>query len=245
MRGVTDVKRGPTEPKPTRRERARATRRRIAQAALAAFSASGYAATTMDAVARDAGVAVQTVYFIFHTKAELLVAAIELAGGAPDDPAVVMERAWIGQVTAATDGPKRLSLIVEHGNQIYARVGPLLPAVGAAASIDPDVDRAWKGLEARRRDGMARIVDIFASRGELRSGLDRTVALDILFGIHRAETYLAFIDGCGWSVDRYKAWQFVTLTRQLLGMDGASAVTASRGVDGGPFAFEAEVQTFD
>ena len=96
------------EPRPTRRDRARATRRRIAGAALAAFSANGYAATTMDAVARDAGVAVQTVYFTFHTKAELLVAAIELAGGAADDPAIVMERAWIGAVMAAPDGAKRL-----------------------------------------------------------------------------------------------------------------------------------------
>jgi AcrR family transcriptional regulator len=245
MTSVTHVKSGSAEPRPTRRERARATRRRIAQAALTAFSANGYAATTMDAVARDAGVAVQTVYFTFHTKAELLVAAIELAGGAPDDPAVVMERAWIGQVIAAPDGPKRLSLIVEHGNRIYGRVGPLLPAVSAAASIDPDVDRAWKGLGARRRDGMARIIDVFADRGELRSGLDRAVALDILFGIHRAETYLAFVEGCGWSVDRYKAWQFVTLARQLLGMNGSSAVAASRGVVGGPFAFEVEVPTLD
>ena len=160
-----------TAPRPTRRDRARATRRRIALAALAAFSANGYAATTMDAVARDAGVAVQTVYFTFHTKAELLVAAIELAGGAPDDPAIVMERAWIGAVMAAPDGPKRLSLIVEHGNEIYARVGPLLPAVSAAASVDPEVESAWHGLEARRRDGMSRIVAIFAERGELRPGL--------------------------------------------------------------------------
>ena len=92
---------------------------------------------------------------------------------------------------------------------------------------------------------MSRIVDIFVSRGELRPGLDRTIALDLLFGIHRAQTYLAFVDECGWSVPRYKAWQFVTLARQLLGLDGASALAESRGVVGGPFAFEAEVGTFD
>ena len=37
--------------------------------------------TTMDAIAADAGVAVQTVYFTFHTKAELLLAAMTVAGG--------------------------------------------------------------------------------------------------------------------------------------------------------------------
>src|SRR4029079_4565169 len=67
----------------TRRERAKATRRRIAVAALARFSQHGYAATTMATIAHDAGVAVQTVYFTFHTKAELLIAALTIAGGGP------------------------------------------------------------------------------------------------------------------------------------------------------------------
>ncbi len=78
----------------------------------------------MDAVARDAGVAVQTVYFTFHTKAELLIASLEIAGGEPGSPEVVMERAWIGRVIEAPTGWRRLALIVEHSNEIYARVGP-------------------------------------------------------------------------------------------------------------------------
>ena len=97
----------------------------------------------MDAIAQDAAVAVQTVYFTFHTKAELLIAALELAGGGSDAPQAVLDRAWIGQVMDASTGPRRLALIVEHGNEIYARVGPLLRAVSAASSVDPDVDRAW------------------------------------------------------------------------------------------------------
>jgi AcrR family transcriptional regulator len=184
--------------------------------ALALFSERGYAATTIEAVARGAGVAVQTVYFTFHTKAELLIAAIELAGAEPEAPLAVMDRAWIGKVLDAASGPRRLALIVEHGNDIYRRVGPLLPAVSAARSVDPDVDRAWQALVARRRAGMGRIIDVFAGRGELRHGLDPALALDLLFGIHRAETYLAFTVECEWPLPRYKAWQFVTLARQLL-----------------------------
>ena len=92
-----------------RRDRAKATRRRIAEAALHRFSEQGYAATTMDAIARDAGVAVQTVYFTFHTKAEVLIASLELAGGEPDSPAVVMERAWVGRVMEAQTGGRRLA----------------------------------------------------------------------------------------------------------------------------------------
>ena len=155
-------------------------------------------------------------YFTFHTKAEVLIASLELAGGEPDSPAVVMERAWIGRVMEAQTGGRRLALIVEHSNDIYARVGPLLPAVSAASSVDPDVGRAWQGLVARRRTGMGRVIDVFAARGELRDGLDPSLALDLVFGINRAETYLAFTVECGWTMERYKAWQFATLADQLL-----------------------------
>src|SRR4029079_19646148 len=201
----------------TRRERAKATRRRIAVAALARFSQHGYAATTMATIAHDAGVAVQTVYFAFHTKAELLIATLTIAGGGPGAPEDVLARDWIAEVIGAPTGPRRLALIVEHGNEIYRRVGPLLPAVQAAASVDPDVALAWRSLVDRRRDGMRRIVDeVFARRGELRAGLDPALALDLLFGLHRAEVYVAFTVECGWTVERFKAWQFVTLAPAIL-----------------------------
>ena len=63
---VSGVKGKP--PSQSRREKAQATRLRIVEAALAAFLDRGYSGTTMDAVAAQAGVAVQTVYFVFHTK---------------------------------------------------------------------------------------------------------------------------------------------------------------------------------
>src|SRR5215472_3214140 len=69
---------------PSRKERAAATRHRILDSALAAFSKQGYSATTMDAIAAGAGVAVQTVYFTFRTKAELLQAVFEHTVLGPD-----------------------------------------------------------------------------------------------------------------------------------------------------------------
>ena len=233
----------PVKPR-NRRDRAKATRRRIAEAALERFSEQGYAATTMDAIARDAGVAVQTVYFTFHTKAELLIASLELAGGEPGSPEVVMERDWIGRVMEAPTGGRRLALIVEHSNDIYARVGPLLPAVSAASSVDPDVDGAWQGLVARRRAGMGRVIEAFAARGELRDGLDPRLALDMLFGINRAETYLAFTVECGWTMERYKAWQFATLADQLLPAEVAESALADGSAEVSDLSFRNELGLF-
>ena len=80
---MTAVKRTATAA-PSRKERAAATRRRILDSALTAFSTHGYSSTTMDAVAADAGVAVQTVYFTFRTKGELLQAVYEHAVLGPE-----------------------------------------------------------------------------------------------------------------------------------------------------------------
>ena len=244
---MADVNKEPVPPQeehPSRRDRAKATRRRITEAALRRFSAHGYAATTMDAVAHDAGVAVQTVYFTFHTKAELLIASLELAGGEPDAPQSVMERPWIGRVIEAPAGARRLALIIEHGSAIYARVGPLLGALNAAASVDPDVDRAWQGLVARRRAGMGTVIEVFAARGELRDGLDPSLALDLLFGTNRAETYLAFTVECGWTMERYKAWQFATLARQMLPASIAQATLAGGSADVADLSFRDELALF-
>src|SRR5512140_993625 len=98
---MADVK-GDPDQRMTRRERASRTRLRIVRAAYDRFAAQGYAATTMGQVAADAGVAVQTVYFVFHTKPELLVATLKIAGGGPAEPnREVMERDWIRRIVEA------------------------------------------------------------------------------------------------------------------------------------------------
>lgn len=234
----------PAALKPTRRDRARTTRRRIIEVALAHFRSDGYAATTMEAIAAGAGVAVQTVYFTFHTKAELLLAALTVAGGDPDAPEDPADRAWFGRVMAADSGTRRLALIVELGNEIYVRVGPLMPALRAASSVDPAVDIAWQGLVARRREGMGRVIEVFAQQGELRPDLDAHLALDLLFGIHRSETYLAFTQECGWPFVRFQAWQFATLSRSLLPWPIAEAALAPGHPDVEDLSFAAELALF-
>lgn len=208
-----------------RAERALRTRLRIADAAYALFAEIGYQDATMNAVAERAGVAVQTVYFVFHTKAQLLVEALQLTGGGDERTSDVMARSWIQAVIAATDGPRRLALIAEHGTLIYRRLAPVWPAVLAAMG-EPDVREAWTGIVEGRRQGMGRIIDVMASRGELREGLAPAVATDILFGIHRHELYLAFTQESGWSFDLYRAWTFATLVAQLLPPDVAESAVS-------------------
>ena len=57
---------------PRRREQASATRSDILAAAQRLFERQGYAATTMAAIAAEAGVALKTVYVAFETKSGVL-----------------------------------------------------------------------------------------------------------------------------------------------------------------------------
>ncbi|MDR7482208.1 MAG: helix-turn-helix domain-containing protein [Armatimonadota bacterium] len=69
-------------------------RRQILDAAARVFAARGYAAATIEAIARDAGVAEGTIYNYFHSKEELLIGIPRhLAGAVLDDLATRLPEA--------------------------------------------------------------------------------------------------------------------------------------------------------
>ncbi len=199
----------------TRRDRASATRIRIIASAASCFSARGYAGSTMETIASDAGVAVQTVYFVFHTKPHLLIETIaHLAWGG--DPRTSAGRSWIQAATDAPDGVRRLGIVVDDGVELYRRAAPLFPVLVEASAIDPDVRTAWQRIVDERRAGMTQMAELMATRGELRRGISAERTADLCVGLHRHELYLAFTRECGWSVEAFKAWLYITLCRELL-----------------------------
>jgi len=199
-----------------RKERARETRRRMLAAARKLFADSGYVPTTMAAIAEEAGVAVQTVHFTFHTKAELLQELIRVVSAGEDDPKPVMDREWAQEALAATDPQRSLALMAEYGTEIFRRMAPLRKAIETAASVDPEVAALWRSIGVARRGGMKRIFAAIDSRGELDPKLGPDRAADIASVIHSHEAFLGLTVVGGWSVEEYKAWSYQTLCDQLL-----------------------------
>ena len=176
---------------------------------------------------RRAGVAVQTVYFTFHTKAECSSRRSGSRAAARIRPKT--SSLEIGSPRSST---RRTGLVGSHDRQTVTRLstrGPLLPAVQAAASVDPDVALAWRGLVDRRRYGMRRVVDgVFARRHELEPAGSRPRA-GPAFGLHRAEVYVAHhrSSAAGRSnASRRGGW--LTLARALLPATDAEAAWPSR-----------------
>ena len=200
----------------SRRERAAATRQRILDTAQQLFAERGYSGTTMQAIADQAGVAVQTVYFVFHTKGELLRQLLLSMGGRPDEPSETMERDWVVEALSDPDARRSIALLIEHGNDIFARVAPVWEAIGHAASTEPEVADAWKNIVEQRRLGIRRIVASIAERGQLREGLSVDHAADIAYALHRPEALVVFVHERGWPLPEYKEWSYHLLCHQLL-----------------------------
>ena len=180
------------------------------------FADSGYIPTTMAAIAEEAGVAVQTVHFTFHTKAELLQELVRVVSAGEDDPKPVMDRQWAQEAVAAADPQRSLALMAEYGTEIFRRMAPLRKAIETAASVDPEVAALWRSIGVARRGGMKRIFAAIDSRGELDPKLGPDRAADIASVIHSHEAFLGLTVLGGWSVEEYKAWSYQTLCDQLL-----------------------------
>src|SRR4029077_8936114 len=100
---------------PRPRRRGSDTRRRIEDAAALLFTRDGYTATTMQAVADEAGVHVQTIYLAYRTKPALLAAcAARLVAGEEDPSTHPGERRWAREVAAAPDPRAKLARYVKQ-----------------------------------------------------------------------------------------------------------------------------------
>ncbi len=191
--------------RPSRRERARATRLRMTRAAYQLFTERGYAATTMADIAQAAGVAVQTVYFTFHTKTELLQRVYELAVLGEGEPVPPQARPWWSAAMTAERLDDALRHVVTGASEILARAAALDEVV-RAASADPDTDRVRRFNEQLRRDGYADMINRLGERFGLRSGVSTAEATDLLLLLLGPRTYVTLVLEDGWSEQRYRDW---------------------------------------
>ena len=202
---MTDVK--ASEPmRLSRRQRAEATQRRIAKAAYALFCEQGYAGTTMAQIAEASGVAVQTVYFTFHTKPALLSRAYEVAVGGEEVPVAPDLQPWHGAMRAEPEITAALRAFVTGSGEILRRVTPLYFAARAAADTDADAARVMAFNENGRAAGYREDLELLRTKAELRPGLTLERATDVLLLFVGMDAYHALVEGRGWSHEEWIDW---------------------------------------
>jgi AcrR family transcriptional regulator len=203
------------------------------RAAYELFCEHGYAATTLQAIAARAGVAVQTLYFTFHTKGAILSEAVGacIFGFERWTPLVDPVRAgharalrdyhvWWPAFEEAADAAAALALFVDASVEIMGRVGPLVVVMAEAAAGDAEV-RAVRDIgEQRRVESYRAVVRVLAKKGGLRRGLGVERANDILLTLLSGEVYQLLHAGRGWTPAACRRWFRETLSQQLMGAPG-------------------------
>ena len=99
---------------------------------------------------------------------------------------------------------------------ILERVTPLYEVLRGAAAADPQVAALWELNKAQRFAGQRELLGVLTRGDNLREGLTKRIAADILFTIGSPETYRLLVTDRGWSGDRFERWYSETVAQLLL-----------------------------
>jgi AcrR family transcriptional regulator len=206
------MSRGHATKRPNRREVAAAdTRREILRVARQLFVEHGYANTSVQQIAEESGVAVQTIYSSVGSKATLLLALNDL----------VDEEAGIGPLAAelaSEDDPAQLiAKAVRITRQLNERCGDLIWVLLSAEPSEPDVAVAVADGMRRHEQGAKFLGRQLGSLGALPAGMNPERAATVFSMMTSAASWRELTQSAGWTFDDGEAWLTDSITTLLLG----------------------------
>ncbi len=178
-------------------------RQKILTAARTLFTTTGYAATTIKAIATEAGVAVQTVYFVFGNKRSVLAALLDVSIAGDDEPVPTLQRDWVADAVAQPDPLAQLRIHVHAAREILDRVGSTLLAVRAAAGADAEVAQLWATTCAHHETVLRHLTEALAEKVD---GLDVDRCVDVGLALLSPETHDLLLHERAWTAADYERW---------------------------------------
>jgi AcrR family transcriptional regulator len=182
----------------------------MVRAARALFATQGYGATSINAIAKEAGVSPQTFYGAFGTKAGVLRALLDAAdadAGAQELGAVLRD--------AASDPRRQIEAMAAFCARFYTRFGDIVEIARAAGDSEPDLAELWKEGEGRRRKAQQKLITSWTHHAVPLSEKP-SVALDVLWSMLSADVFRMLVTECGWPVARYEKWIATSLVSLVL-----------------------------
>ena len=186
---------------PRRAEQARQTRAAVTSAAQRLFLRDGFAATTIAAIAAEAGVSTETIYKAFSGKPGLVRAICEqaLAGEGP-----VPAETRSDHLQASEPDPRK---IIRGWGRLSAEIAPLVSPIllllRAAALTDPQMAILRGEIEASRLTRMIRNARTLADCGHLRAGMTTEHAGEIMWTYSSPELYELLVVSRRWPPQAY------------------------------------------
>jgi TetR/AcrR family transcriptional regulator, regulator of autoinduction and epiphytic fitness len=199
-----------------RKEQAHQTHLQIIEAARRLFFSSGYAGTTIEMIAREAGVATETVYAIFGNKTAILTKLVNVSVVGDDEPIPLLERPHIQTTSQIKDPHKLLEIFASDIYNIMQRMSPVFLLLRTTSKSEPEIAALLDKLLKERLKGMAFFVSQLARLGSLRENLNLEKAAETVWTISSGEVFHLLTVDRGWTKEQYVNWLADILGRVLL-----------------------------
>jgi AcrR family transcriptional regulator len=196
-------------------ERARQTRQRILDAARTLFVSQGYGATTLQEIADQAGVSVQTIYFSFGNKGSVLKELVDVTIAGDDEPIATLDRPWFRESVELPTAAEQLKAHVHGTRRVLDRVSAITEVVRTAVLTDPGLAERWQYDTDPRHTVQTVAAKALASKPDIDPHLSVEQIADRLFGLLSPDLYLLMIRDRRWAPDEWEHWIYDTLRSQL------------------------------
>jgi TetR/AcrR family transcriptional regulator, regulator of autoinduction and epiphytic fitness len=202
---------------PRRQQQAEQTRRHILETARQLFAVHGYTATTLPAIAREAGVSAPTVTAIFGTKVALVHALIQMVVRGNAGEAPVGKQSWWLEMLAEPDPRQLLRRYAAICRQIQERSADVYEITRGAATAEPEIAELMRAQAGRRREDARSVAEALARKDALDGAESIDRAADIIWALPSAYTYSLLVSERGWSGEQYEEWLASSLINSVLG----------------------------
>jgi AcrR family transcriptional regulator len=194
----------------TRQRQARETRQRIVETTRQLLETEGYAGMTIEAVARQAEVSVQTVYAVFGSKTGILAELLNQTTFGPDYEDTVR------QTLEEQDPETRLRGAARIARQIHDAQSAGFDLLRGAGVVAPELARLEQERERIRYEREEQMIVSLRAAKRLGPKLNARTARDILWTLTGSDVYRMLVRERGWSSQKYQDWLADTLVRSLL-----------------------------
>ncbi len=194
---------------------AESTQRAIVDAASRLFLADGYHATSITRIAREAGVAVQTIYNSVGAKRDVLSRVLDFAAAGAQAPTPVAT--FMRERAQRTEDPRDvIAGLVAFWEQGLPRTAPVFRVIREAAALDPEVAELERRRSAQRLTNYGEAARLLSDRDALRDGLSVDEAAAIIHALGHPDEFRFLVLEQGWPVERWAAWVRAGLEGALL-----------------------------
>ena len=193
---------------PVRSARVDRTRRSILDAARRLFAQRGYAQTPVRMLAKEAGVAVRTVYLSFGSKQGVLMALVDFIG--EDAGAIETREAAValvdGPEMGPEMGPKMIALVARLYRNLYERGSDVIDMVQQGAAVEPELRVALRHGHGNSRASIEATCVRLSELSLLRSDLTVDEAAGHCLVLVSRDGYEEMVELRNWSPDTYESW---------------------------------------